>query len=680
MPPSLICTGQTSRWSRRCRVAATTMAVLAAVCLLAEVTRPSPPSFRSVPSRSLADVAIDGEGSKKELRKALRIEKIVKRDAEDAVIAAEVATAAAEVAENKAYRAVEEATHLPLLDANFSEKTELAPVSFEGEEEEEENLTPKEKEEFDAGKNDGNRFAAAWMLLGSITFIMSLFYLVNWPDKDIRRYAWQTIGNTIAIFAAVLFFQACQSFVVNVVFKDVKDLLIIKFAHATVWFILLQLLIGWISGALRPAPPPIENPDKEVWEIQAPAGHDTAGGIVEEREVIRPDRNSAWGMYYNHGEAGLVRLVKLSEGKEESTELDLACFSGMLAHVAAFSWIASMGHLQHWNFFKDTPLTSFLTVPLGAVVLHSAFVGMSALRHFIATMDGEMSHEEEVWDEVAKECEVDLIGLVCSFLTIQSIRFFVLGVLPSSEGSIDMPDGGVPPFSDSLYVLAVAIVYGLTAFTHLTWYRKNRHTLSPLFDHTIQMFQAWLLMCTAWAFLFAGNSMLMTFEMSHRKPGTAPEEGNVFQQIGLAVLMTVVVFVVILVLDKVADSEHTDDDTDYALVEIIVAMSLATGFSWEQCFDQAVENIAEIVTQSLPQVNKSVVAVTLGVSLCTIVVPAYRYLIFPTVSEHNNLDKKEWEERERAAKEAAEAEAKLAANIVGGGIEMAEKKAMGSRK
>lgn len=49
-------------------------------------------------------------------------------------------------------------------------------------------------------------------MLGAITFIMSLFYLVNHSDKDIRRAAYNMIQNTISIFCAVLSYSSITTY------------------------------------------------------------------------------------------------------------------------------------------------------------------------------------------------------------------------------------------------------------------------------------------------------------------------------------------------------------------------------------------------------------------------------------------------------------------------------------
>ncbi|CAL1155917.1 unnamed protein product [Cladocopium goreaui] len=42
--------------------------------------------------------------------------------------------------------------------------------------------------------------SCSFMLMGMFFFTMVIFYLVNYPDDDIKRYSWSIINTTISIF------------------------------------------------------------------------------------------------------------------------------------------------------------------------------------------------------------------------------------------------------------------------------------------------------------------------------------------------------------------------------------------------------------------------------------------------------------------------------------------------
>ena len=95
--------------------------------------------------------------------------------------------------------------------------------------------------------------AVAVMLLGSLTFIMSIFYLINWEDRDIQRYSWAAVSSTISIFCAVLLFQSIDG-VVNLL-VGAEELSALQFttdaAQMIAWFLLLQIVLG----TCHPPPP-----------------------------------------------------------------------------------------------------------------------------------------------------------------------------------------------------------------------------------------------------------------------------------------------------------------------------------------------------------------------------------------------------------------------------------------
>lgn len=88
------------------------------------------------------------------------------------------------------------ATSTPLPEKTEGETGETAEVKGSevageveeeiwGEEEEEEEFTP-----VDVG--------CSWTLIGSLFFTMVMFYFVNYPDDDIKRYTWAIINTTLS--------------------------------------------------------------------------------------------------------------------------------------------------------------------------------------------------------------------------------------------------------------------------------------------------------------------------------------------------------------------------------------------------------------------------------------------------------------------------------------------------
>merc|ERR1712083_47613 len=94
----------------------------------------------------------------------------------------------------------------------------------------------------DSGKRED--FGVALMLLASITFMMSTFYIVNSNDEDLKQAAWNCISATISIFSAVLLFQSVNGAVSQYVLKEDAEKCtafkcIIDAIHFLIWYLVL---------------------------------------------------------------------------------------------------------------------------------------------------------------------------------------------------------------------------------------------------------------------------------------------------------------------------------------------------------------------------------------------------------------------------------------------------------
>lgn len=90
------------------------------------------------------------------------------------------------------------------------------------------------------------------MLMGSVGFMMSIFYLVNHSDPEFRCNAWIVVCMTISIFTAVLIFQAANGLVEHYFLEDASDTTKCVFGllHALGWYITLQIFLAVVSGAV----------------------------------------------------------------------------------------------------------------------------------------------------------------------------------------------------------------------------------------------------------------------------------------------------------------------------------------------------------------------------------------------------------------------------------------------
>merc|ERR1712087_232575 len=70
--------------------------------------------------------------------------------------------------------------------------------------------------------------------------------------------------------------------------------------------------------------------------------------------------------------------------------------------------------------------------------------------------DGKADELEELWDDEVKEAENDVAALAFSFMTIQSLRYFITGHLPNIEG-----EDSEKVLHDEINLVHVLVLYGI---------------------------------------------------------------------------------------------------------------------------------------------------------------------------------------------------------------------------
>mmetsp|Transcript_75056 Transcript_75056/g.172036 ORF Transcript_75056/g.172036 Transcript_75056/m.172036 type:complete len:585 (-) Transcript_75056:54-1808(-) len=454
-------------------------------------------------------------------------------------------------------------------------------------------------------------------LLISITMMMGLYYITNFPDPDIRRYAYEVLNSTISIFCAVLLFSAGN----DVFEKEVVGHLDPKWATSArvgvtvFWFTVLQLVTARLAHQFE---------DEDT-------------------------RKKHEFVHQHH----------------ETTDVNLSSAGVLLAHISGFACINLFGHLQQQHRFSASPFAS-----LGSAVLALCFCAFMnkitrVIRHQLIHRDKDMDEFEEMWDEAVQESENDVFSLCVSFLCVQSLRFAVSGTLPNDEGD----EAVATLFHHSWYEPVLLILFGSAGSLVLTMYflglrsvKKNekpkglarRVTMSvdgvltrlkkastmevasvPLieWERVSELFCTTISHASAWAILFGAKWAIA---------GLLTVEDETILNLLCAFVLSGFCCAFIWVLDNIQDSvraearEARDGDnaeqskerveiTSEIIRHLVDQVGIIIGFGWERCFDGAVVAVASPTPN--PLVTKFILAV-----LCAVVVlPAWRLYLVPMV-------------------------------------------------
>lgn len=241
-------------------------------------------------------------------------------------------------------------------------------------------------------------------LLGCVGFVMATFYLVNWPDPDIRRISLEVINATISMFGALLLFHSLEELLEHYLLHHLTawQQVAVAMLQMLVWFTVLQMILAYYSGA-----------------------------IGEQEEVVK--RNTSQTLADRCGSPRSKALLQRSaEEHFRAIKLNTHAWSILLGHATGFAAKNACSMLQQTvprNFWCCglVPIISFF----GICLIYRA---TNFFRYIKTMADGEEDEFEMLWGEYTTETEDEVISLAISFLVVQMLRYGISGELPLASG------------------------------------------------------------------------------------------------------------------------------------------------------------------------------------------------------------------------------------------------------
>ncbi|CAJ1414090.1 unnamed protein product [Effrenium voratum] len=452
----------------------------------------------------------------------------------------------------------------------------------------------------------------ALFLMGGVTFVMSLFYLVNHPDMDIREHTWKVINATVSIFVSILLFQgitgvsdaACDEYLSHNHSNSAK----IGFAYCMFLLFYCCLHLILFSFAYQ----------KE--EDQEPGS--------------------------------LTRTTSMFVGEETMTfeqkrKRKMACWATLFSHMAGFAHIRCSLDLQQLDVFQ-TGVMAWLPSLLNALLLMVIFKLSDMFRGRWNTRK-EDQDGYHLWEEGAEETEDDIAAIGISFSMVVVLRHCLTGEMANSQG-LQLPV--INHSSSAKYYISIAsVVFALLAIAILfAFWRfrsrssgtylemKNQETHSPMSYYGNSYLSRWIRIASStcatassWCGLYSAKWVLYGFE---RLAEQDADPNSCILRVILALLVSFCSFVLVYFLDKLKDLEATGEVADTAILEVIHAIGVSVGFAWEQAFDAGVETIGEL-TEHLGSWYPVWARMIVALLVAGVMIPAWRlYLIKKSLEKH----------------------------------------------
>eukprot|EP00931_Biecheleriopsis_adriatica_P023506 TRINITY_DN14833_c0_g1_i2.p1 TRINITY_DN14833_c0_g1~~TRINITY_DN14833_c0_g1_i2.p1 ORF type:complete len:560 (-),score=119.75 TRINITY_DN14833_c0_g1_i2:65-1744(-) len=443
---------------------------------------------------------------------------------------------------------------------------------------------------------DAETWTASMMLIGGVTLLMMLFFLVQHEDTDIRFQTWHILTLSACIFIAVIASKMIKQLFIAHVFATEHGSwgkVGICLSLAVCWIIATQLVLALLSGGF---------------------GEEAKDPKDAENKEEREELEKSW----------------------ERRELSMQCWGGLMAHCAGFSVVFTLSSLQDVKPFNTSPLMATLAVPISIVVTSLLFRVVKYIRYKInLSDDGKVSRGEALWEEMSAEAEDEALCLGLSFALTRALNFFAIGQLHDTHFHVHDPADFESGWIITLVMSLMFLAMGLGTFLLKQILFPGAHADSnddapghdepqeekgDIRERALNITTQTFVMSFAWGLLACAIFMLNAHLSKY--------EGHLLGSLLIALLTTMLSVVMLLVLDKVADSWKTQQGAEgilNLLDRIVAAFAILVGVSWELCFTASMRAIGYYFNE-----------LVVGVFLCLLVAPPYRFFMLPELAKRKD--------------------------------------------
>jgi hypothetical protein len=296
--------------------------------------------------------------------------------------------------------------------------------------------------------------------------------------------------------------------------------------------------------------------------------------------------------------------------------------------MCGFAAINAGNTMAHMEPFATSPMLSLIPLFINQIFISLLFSGFNVLRkwlHASKKKAGQAGLRASLFNREVMESENDILCLAGSYLLVSSLRYQLVGDLPSMVGEISAPT----PWNSVYILYAAGFLLSATSILLIIIQgmakRPGQSSEEEEEDESVggRVLNVAIGMCGkgfAWACLYASRTIFEKEPYLQEK--LAAGMHTITGRVLLALVLSVICLLVIFVLDVIGDTAKRmypgKNLGNSIIAQIVSAKSILVGFSWEHAFDGGVEAIAS--TTSSPQVAESLIAALVFL----VIVPAWR--------------------------------------------------------